>query len=132
LLLLLELLLERGDILLHQLVVELRVDVVRVGAERVAVGHQGVGPELERLLRLLRLRGLALPELRVADVVGEARAPAGIGVAARNLSERRQRVVELAGLVACVAEVEVQARRVGVVDQRLVVVSAASSYLPAS
>src|SRR5262249_42999343 len=64
LLLLFELLAQRRDLPLHQLVVPLGVDVVGVGAERAPVGEQGLRPQVERLLGLCRLQRLALPDLR--------------------------------------------------------------------
>src|SRR5262249_7886630 len=121
LLLLLELLSQGGDLPLYQLVIELSVDVVGRRAQGAPIGNQGLGPEPERLLRVRGLERLTLAELRVADVVGEARGARRIRVAAGSLSERCQRIVELARLVLRVTEVEVRPRRVGIVAQRLVV-----------
>src|SRR5438132_3631558 len=94
LLLLLELLLEIGHLLLHELVVELRVGVVRRRPDRPPVRHQRLGVEAERGLRIGRLGGLAEAVLRVADVVRDACRAGRIGVAPGNLLERAHRLRE--------------------------------------
>src|SRR5262245_5455311 len=121
LLLLLELLLQGRDLLLDQLVVELGVDVVRIHPERAAIGGERLRPQRQGLLGLRRFHRLALAELRVADVVREPCGPPRLVVARDHARERRQGIIVLAALVARIAEIEVQAGRVGVVDQRLVV-----------
>src|SRR5439155_3901171 len=120
-LLLLELLLEVGHLLLHELVVELRVGVVRRRPHRPPVCREGLGVEAEGSLRIRGLGGLAEAVLRVADVVCDARRAAGVGVAPGNLLERVHRLRELALPVEGVAQVEVEDGRVRLVDERLVV-----------
>src|SRR5439155_686010 len=58
---------------------------------------------------------------RVAEVIRGARARVRIVVAGTDLLVRRDGLVVLALLVVGVAEIEVQERRVGMIDQRLVV-----------
>src|SRR5262249_61892027 len=98
-----------------------RVVVVGLRCQRGAEVEEGVVPELERLLRPRALVRLPLPELRVPEVVGEARRSGRVVGCGRDLLERRLRVVVLARLVARVAEAEMQARRIRGVGQRLVV-----------
>src|SRR5262249_36635955 len=111
LLLLLELLLERGEAALDQLVVELRVLVVRIGSERAAVVGQRIRPELHRLLRIAALQRFALAEPGVAEVVGAVRRSLRIVGRRRHVLECPACVVVLAGLVARVAEAQVQPPR---------------------
>src|SRR5262249_4148574 len=107
LVLLLLLLLERGEAALDQLVVELRVLVVRIGAERAAVVGQRIRPELHRLLRIAALQRFALAEPGVAEVVGAVRRSLRIVGRRRYVLECPACVVVLAGLVARVAEAQV-------------------------
>src|SRR5262249_4356135 len=121
LLLLLELLLERREATLDQLVVELRVLVVRVGSQRAPVVGQRIRPQLHRLLRIAALHRFALAEPGVAEVVGAVRRSLRIVGRRRHVLECPAGVVVLAGLVARVPQAQVQPWRARFVDQRLVV-----------
>ncbi len=91
-----------------------------------------VGVEPEGFLRVGLLERLALAIRRVADVVGDAARTLRI-VGGLDLLEGRAGVLVLALLVGRVAEVEVQIGRVGLVDERgVVLAAAASSYLPSA
>src|SRR5439155_240865 len=123
LLLLLELLLQVVHLPRHEFMVELGVDVVRRSAHRPSVRGDRLGVQPERRLRIRRLRCLRKAILGIPDVVRDARRARRIGVGPRHLLEGIHGVGELPLPVERVAEVEVEQRRVGPVDERLVVLA---------